>query len=1063
VSQGASTIGIVLDVVGAPLGPGSLASLATFVDAHKRDDALSPVTIVVPANSVGVAVRRFLARRGGGIAGVTFVTVYRLAELLGGPRLAATRRQPVSNPVLAAAARAALRTRPGRFAPVADHPSTELALVRAHRELDDLDDDVLDRLAGTSRRARDVVGLHRTMRAALEPGFSTERDLLDAATAVLTSGSAARATIGGVVVYLPGAVAAPGRRLLRGLAATGPVAVVLGLTGDARLDAPGFELASALGAPNDEIEPDSMPAVDVPVATEIASVSDPDDEARTVVRRIIGAARRGVPLERIAVVFANREPYARLLHEHLDAAGIAHNGVAVRRLADSVAGRTLLGALSLGDRDLRRSEVMAFAAGAPMRFGGRPVPAAAWERISRAAGVVAGAPQWNARLARHRTMLLASTRPGDAVEAARTEALAEFVARLETWLARLRTATTWRALAAVAREILREHLPGTQAREHWSDEEQRAADKVDLATDRLASLDNVQAVFGGAGGIGAPGTGADFDGFRRALEAELDADLERVGRIGDGVLVGSVHLALGIELEEVFVVGLAEGSFPGNRRDDSLLPDRDRAATGGALPERRARADADHRALLSALAHTTGRRILLHPRGDLRRTTHRPPSRHALDSIERWCGHRPRADELERFAGEPWLDFSPSFAAGLATLAFPATEQELRLGRLLTDGTAPGSLSAHPFVRADRALDRAVALLAARGSARFTRFDGNLTERPLPRLTGNDIAVSATSLQTYARCPLEYFLHHTLGVRIVDDPSVIERISPIDRGQIFHLVLERFLVEQIATGRPKPPREPWSELERDALRSHARQVCDEFEKEGVTGRPVFWRYDERHLFDDLDRFLVDDDRDRRVGARTPIAAELRFGVANAVHPAVVLALSDGRTLRVRGSADRVDRTAEGGFVVIDYKTGSAAEYKHIDEVNPDNNGEHLQLPIYAHATRFCYDEPDAPVEAAYRFVTRRGGYASVAVPLTDTVVKRIDHVLGTIVDLLEEGVFPCRIDPPSTSPFRFPSLVDPDGRSQADRAREWHRKRLDPAVARYVALAEPDIESAVTP
>jgi RecB family exonuclease len=1032
----------VFDAVAAQLGPAALAALAGVIDIHKRDDALAPVTIVVPANSVGVAVRRRLARRGHGIAGVTFVTLYRLAELLGGADLAASGRQPVSNPILAAAARVALHTRPGRFAPVADHPSTELALVRAHRELDDLDAAALDRLARASGRAHDLVTLHRAMRAALAPAFSTERDLLDAASAVVASAPAARATLGAVVVYLPTTLSAPKRRLLEALMAGGAVTLVVGLTGDPTLDRDPIGVAADLGAAL------QVPDVAAPVASHVVSVSDPDDEARVVVRRIIDAARLGVPLERIAVVFARRDPYARLLHEHLDAAGIPHNGVAVRRLADSVAGRTLVRALALGDRDLRRGDVLAFAAGTPVRSGGRSVPAAAWERISRAAGVVAGAAQWRDRLARYRATL-----DDDSPEAERADGLAEFVSHLDERLQRLRRAHTWRELGAIAREILRAHLPGDHARASWSDEEQRATDKVELAIDRLATLDPVERAIGGA-----RTPGVDLASFRRALDAELDADLGRVGRLGEGVLVGSVHLASGVELDEVYVVGLAEGSFPARWRDDSLLPDRDRAAVGDALPDRRARADADHRALLAVLAHTSGRRVFLHPRGDLRRTTDRPPSRHALDSIEALAGVRPRAGELAALAagaGHGWFEFSPSFTAGVAATAFPATDQERRIAALLHDRATRASLAAHPLVVADRALRRGVELLLARASSEFTRFDGNLCGRPVPRLTDGVAVVSATALQRYARCPLEYLLDQILRVRMVEDPDDIERIGALDLGQIYHLALERFLAEQLASGAPAP-HEPWSAAQRASLLAHARAVCDEFVAGGLTGRPVFWRYDRRRVLDDLDRFLDDDDCERRERGRTPIAAELRFGVKGAAHGPVELPLADGRTLRLRGSADRVDRTAGGGFVVIDYKTGAAGGFTDLDEANPDGNGCYLQLPIYAHATRVCHGRPDAPVEAAYRFVTQRGGYTTVAVPLTDTVADRVDHVLATIVDLIESGTFPCRMDPPDTSPFRFPSLVDPDGRSQGDRAREWQRKRAAPSLARYLALAEPD-------
>ena len=69
--------------------------------------------MIVPTNSVGVATRRLLASgelgpitsRGAGVVGVSFLTVYRLAELLAAPALAAAGRRPVSTPVVAAAVR----------------------------------------------------------------------------------------------------------------------------------------------------------------------------------------------------------------------------------------------------------------------------------------------------------------------------------------------------------------------------------------------------------------------------------------------------------------------------------------------------------------------------------------------------------------------------------------------------------------------------------------------------------------------------------------------------------------------------------------------------------------------------------------------------------------------------------------------------------------------------------------------------------------------------------------------------------------------------------------------
>ena len=91
------------------------------------------------------------------------------------------------------------------------------------------------------------------------------------------------------------------------------------------------------------------PAVEAPVGTHVLRAPDPEDEVRAVARRIMERASRGIPLHEIAVVFRLDEPYARLVPEIFDSAGIAWNGPSPRRLSDSVLARVLLGILDLAD------------------------------------------------------------------------------------------------------------------------------------------------------------------------------------------------------------------------------------------------------------------------------------------------------------------------------------------------------------------------------------------------------------------------------------------------------------------------------------------------------------------------------------------------------------------------------------------------------------------------------------------------------------------------------------------------------------------------------------------
>jgi ATP-dependent helicase/nuclease subunit B len=170
-----------IEVVPVTYGPDASRALHAAVVAAKAGDPLAPVTVVVPTNYVGVAARRLLGsgalgrvtESGEGVAGVTFLTMFRLAELLGAARLTAEHRRPVSTPVLAAAVRGVLAEAPGRFRPVAGHPATEAALVEAHRELSALDDAALDALVRTGPRAADVVRISRRVRSALAAGSTS--------------------------------------------------------------------------------------------------------------------------------------------------------------------------------------------------------------------------------------------------------------------------------------------------------------------------------------------------------------------------------------------------------------------------------------------------------------------------------------------------------------------------------------------------------------------------------------------------------------------------------------------------------------------------------------------------------------------------------------------------------------------------------------------------------------------------------------------------------------------------------------------------------------------------
>jgi RecB family exonuclease len=1007
----------VIDVRRVPYGEPALLALAERVAEAKAGDPLAPVSVVVPTNYAGVATRRALARRGG-VAAVHVLTLHRLAERLAGHALAAQGRRPVSAPVVVQAVRAALAEAPGVLAPVADHPATELALAAAQRELAGVPADALDAVAACSERAADVVRLCRAVTDRLAERWHDEHDLLVAATELLVAGGVP-GDLGPVVLHLPQWLPPGAGAFLAALAGQVPVSVHVGATGVEEADRPVVDALEAAG-----IAVPTAAGVARPTATRILSLSDPDDEARAAVRLVVDAVRAGVPLGRMAVLFGAADPYARLVREHLDAAGIPVNGTPVRTVGDMLAGRVLRGLLALPDRGYRRADVFAALSSARLLDGERRVPVRVWDRVSRAAGVVGG-DDWSERLAtfaeeqRARADVAeADDRAGLAArfrhEADRADDLAGFVGRLRANVDRAERAGSWADLASWAGGLLDRYLG--DARSGWPDDEREAADRVGVAVDRLGGLD----------ALGGPPPTVEV--FRRLLDGELDTALPRIGRLGEGVLVGTVSLAVGLALDRVVVLGLAEGTFPDRRLDDALLPDRERAAAGGRLALRSSHVDDDHRHLLAAVA--AGPTTVCFPRGDLRQAGERTASRWLLDDATALAGgsHRLFTADLASGGGRDWLDVVPSFTAGIAGVTFPATEQEHRLAALLRED---GPLSGRPSAATDPVLAAGAALAQARRSPAFTRFDGNLTGLDRASLAEAGRALSATRLQAWAACPHGYLVEHVLGVEVGEEPERRLRLDPLDKGALVHLVLQRFVDEH---GR-----------DRERLRAIGEEVCDGFAARGRTGRRLYWRRDRARILADLDRFFTEDEQWRATSGARTVALEHRFDT--------VVPLAGGG-VRLRGAIDRIDRLPDGALHVFDYKTGKATSYAGLSADEPHQCGTRLQPAIYAAG---AVDElGEAPVRFDYWFVTNDGGFRWIGYHVDDAVRADVAAALATIVEGIDAGLFPPR--PPESPGW---NRVDcwfcaPDGLSAAEVRRDWERKRAHPALAAYVALCEPE-------
>jgi ATP-dependent helicase/DNAse subunit B len=320
--------------------------------------------------------------------------------------------------------------------------------------------------------------------------------------------------------------------------------------------------------------------------------------------------------------------------------------------------------------------------------------------------------------------------------------------------------------------------------------------------------------------------------------------------------------------------------------------------------------------------------------------------------------------------------------------------------------------------------------------------------------------LSPTALEAWVRCPHAYLVARLLGVAPVESPEELVQVTPLEVGSLMHTALDRFFAEQAEAGTVPAAATAWTQGQRARLRRIATEVADDLAARGATGHPLLWRQELDRIRTDLDRLLDRDERVRAATGRRQVCSELAFGMQGTAP--VQVPLPDGRVMRMRGSADRVDRAGDA-IVVVDYKTGSARSYTGISEDNPTADGGKLQLPVYASAARAALNAAQAPVTAEYRFV-RKDTDKTVSLPLTEPVRQRYAEALTVIADGIAGGLFPHR--PPAQDgggDYIDCRYCDPDGLGVADQRDRWQRKRHDPRLAAYLRLVDPDAAAAHPP
>ncbi|MGE5216145.1 MAG: PD-(D/E)XK nuclease family protein [Chloroflexota bacterium] len=585
-----------------------------------------------------------------------------------------------------------------------------------------------------------------------------------------------------------------------------------------------------------------------------------------------------------------------------------------------------------------------------------------WDLASRELAICKGVQEWR-RLRNYANRdLIISQLSGDdearviRIAAAQLRFLADIVESLAADLHALPEKASWSTYAAAYKELLQKYL-GVSVDESRTEEnsDDSLKRKILALLDQIAGLDAVSARV----------TLVDFSQtFEHWLErSSLDPSISDI----DGVTVLNATAARGLSFRALFILGLNEGVFPRTIREDAFLRDRDREVLerdlGYKVNPKLAGFD-EEKLLFTLLVNAARERLYVSFQRADESGRALAPSWY-LGELKRALGDEAQNRLTEITIPRSLTEKSTAPPFHQDNLLLP---EELGI-RLTLEGQDPSALIEN-FAAAPHLYNhgrRVVAELDQSGD-RLRSFDG--TVGPLADYWQHFIrrGVSPTALETYARCPYQFFARHVLGLERLERPEEISGPGPADYGELGHAVLngvyqtliecDYFAGKSVDVGL--------------TVETVAHRVFAEYEKNQPVGYALTWQC----LKEQLTQLI-----------RDVVNLDLHEMADSGFVPARFEAEETDRLpdewpepLRgatIRGRMDRIDTNkVNHNLRVIDYKfkfgAGATAQDKNLDRAAL--RGERLQPPFYTMLgkswARRQTDKP-ADIGAAFYYIAPR--------------------------------------------------------------------------------------------
>jgi len=438
-----------------------------------------------------------------------------------------------------------------------------------------------------------------------------------------------------------------------------------------------------------------------------------------------------------------------------------------------------------------------------------------------------------------------------------------------------------------------------------------------------------------------------------------------------------------------FVVGLDEATFPGRGLQDPVLLDEERAALSASLPTAADSLRSNLFTLAAVLASLRGSVTLSYPSFDITGERASFPSSVILQAFRLSRGD----PDLDYTALERELPEPAGFVPGGRDEVFD--EVDWWLARLVGESRTSGGAASVEANFPDLAAGLAAA--AARAGERLTEYEGIVDIGPVrdkvDPVAGGKAVMSATRLELLARCPFGYFLRHVLGVKPPEEVE-FERsrwLDPRRRGSLVHEILCEFMTKV------KEKKESVDSARHGGLMAEvAGRAIDRAKREIPPPSEAIFEGERRDIVAALDIFMAAEAKREEKGEPLEFEKEIEKEE---------ISLGGGRSFFLHGYIDRIDRTAEDTYRILDYKTGRYSDYENLVEFG---RGRIIQHALYAVAAEKILqrEHPGSKPRVAasgYFFPSRRGEGREIMVRNFDR--DRLRCLLNDLLYLLENGYF----------------------------------------------------------